>query len=57
MVSGKNMVGATGLEPATPCPPFGIFHFPQRPDFPNLFVFQYLLTHIDFTHFTGNDKF
>jgi hypothetical protein len=56
MVSGKKMVGATGLEPAAPCTPCGNCHFPQIPDFPNLFVFQLLLTIIDFTHFTENDK-
>jgi hypothetical protein len=57
MVSGEKMVGTTGLEPATPCTPFNNRNISRHPGFPNLIVFQHLLTHIDFTHFKENDKY
>jgi hypothetical protein len=35
--SEKKMVGATGLEPATPCTPFPQRHFPQIRDIQQVF--------------------
>jgi hypothetical protein len=51
------MVGATGLEPATPCTPFGNHHIHQIAVIMDLFVFQSLFLHTDFTHFAQNGKF
>lgn len=50
------MVGATGLEPATPCTPFGKGHVLQTDDFANLFVFQLLIIFINSTRFPEKGK-
>lgn len=54
---GKDRVGATGLEPPTPCTPFGICHVPQTFHFAYLFEYQLLLLFPNFTHFAENGKF